>query len=379
VGIRADRSARRPALAAAALALLVVPAVATAAAPGVQDGLLTSDRADVDQRLAMIEASGARVARVEVLWSEVAPRAPLSPGSPADPAYRFERLDAVVAGLAEREITPIITVYSAPAWAVRGRRASPGRVNAFAPAPSRFGVFMQAIAHRYSGSYADILRGTLPRVRHFELWNRPNDARFLRPQRSGGRATGLAAYVAMVRAATPRIRRMNASAVVIAGAAAGTASSSATGTAARTWLRGLARSRAAFDAYSQQLQPVAGPRQPTRAFPSWRSIGELEAELDAVPRRRGMALYITRAGYRTAPPSGRGALPEARQASYLRQIWELPAIRSPRVPAVIWHDLQDGPGTGFGLLRADGTPKPSHAAFARLGAPLRALPSELHR
>ncbi|HSJ73780.1 MAG TPA: hypothetical protein VK904_05635, partial [Miltoncostaeaceae bacterium] len=171
---------RVPRLLLAALgALAAVPAAAAAApAPfGVQDDRLTSGPVEsVPERVRLLAATGTRVTRVDVLWSLLAPRRPARPADPADPAYDWERLDAVVRGLRERRIAPILAVYSAPPWAAGGRRAPKGsEVNPNAPSPSQFGAVMRALAVRYSGRHrpAGAAR-PLPEVRRWELWTEPN-------------------------------------------------------------------------------------------------------------------------------------------------------------------------------------------------------------
>ena len=53
----------------------------------------------------------------------------------------------------------------------------------------------------------------------------------------------------------------------------------------------------------------------------------------------------------------------AQQALHLRQIVSLPAVRSGRVRALIWFNLQDNPNWPGGLRDARGRTKPAHAAF----------------
>ena len=52
-------------------------------------------------------------------------------------------------------ITPIVSVYNAPAWATGGRYEPPGyQINTAAPDPDDFADFMAALATRYSGGFA---------------------------------------------------------------------------------------------------------------------------------------------------------------------------------------------------------------------------------
>lgn len=391
-------------IALVALGAVSGPAESARAPLGVQDDRLNSPGEELGDRLDLLEASRAKVTRHDVLWSQVARTRPDRPTDPDDPAYDFERLDAVIRGLDERGIVPILVVYSTPTWAAQ-RGGPPPRIantQAHAPDPGQFAAFMKALATRYNGHYRTKGEPRLPEVRHWELWNEPNLGAFLSPQFNRGRAYGLRHYVRMVSRAYPAIRRSNRDAVIIAGAAGPRSSTSKTGTGSRDWARAMARSNARFDAYSQHVYPSSPPRAKTRsnllAFPTWHTLPQLFRELDEVPRRRGLPVYITEAGYTTAKTPFRAvSFTRRQQATYLRQIANMPVARSPRLKAIIWFNLQDNPtwpsgllqsteGVRIGLARstergvAAARHKPSWRAFRRIAAArplskdLRAVP-----
>jgi hypothetical protein len=94
-----------------------------------------------------------------------------------------------------------------------------------------------------------------------------------------------------------------------------------------------------------------------------------------------MSVYITEAGYTTAKTPFRSVqFTRAQQALYVRQIANLPFVRSGRIPAVIWFNLQDNPNWPSGLVYNEGgfrgVKKPSWPAFRRIAA-ARALHPEL--
>jgi len=100
---------------------LIGPAAGMGAVAGIQDDRLnTATLGQVEPRLDLIQQTGARVTRVDMFWSEIAPAKPADPDDPFDPAYQFAKFDAIFSGLAARRITPIVTVYSAPSWATAG-------------------------------------------------------------------------------------------------------------------------------------------------------------------------------------------------------------------------------------------------------------------
>lgn len=362
------------------------PALGAVAA--VQDDQLVSAPLEtLDARLDTVAATRARVARVDIFWSDVAPTKPANPTDPADPAYVWNRPDASIQGLLDRGIRPIVSIYSTPAWSSGGRVARDTQYNPHAPRSGDYGKFVRAVAKRYSGSYTAPLYGVrLPEVRHYEIWNEPNLRSFFRK----GASTSIPAYLRLLREAYPAIKKENPRAIVIAGVGGPRSTGGEGSIGARQWLRGIARSPLSvkFDAYSQHIYPAAGPISDTKAFPSWNSIPEILGTLDdrrareiaaargaakaALRRAPKMRLFITEAGYTTARTKFRTVrVSEAVQARYLRQIFNLPVVRSPRVPVIVWFNMQDNPFWPGGLIRANGTKKPSHAAFraiARRGA-----------
>ena len=169
-------------------------------------------------------------------------------------------------------------------------------------------------------------------------------------------------YAAMDKAAYPAIKKANAKAVVIAGVGGPRSSTSRSGIGAMEWLKGLRARDIPLDAYSQHIYPGAAPPTETTVVPSWATVGRLLDELDAW--KPGMPLYITEAGYTTAATPYRAEkVTEKQQAQYLSQIYSLPQLRSDRVKAVVWFNLQDNANWPAGLLRDDLSEKPSYKAF----------------
>lgn len=340
------------------------------AVAAVQDDHLPVDPIEtIPDRLEMVAATGATTTRVDLFWKDIAPSEPDDPMDPADPAYDFARADLIMLGLAKHGITPIVSVYNAPAWAT-GRAAPPGPINPDPPDPKAFADFMAALATRYSGSFTSPGGEKLPAVRHFEIWNEPNLPLFFAPQFENGRAVSLDNYAAMDRAAYPAIKKANADAIVIAGVGGPRSSTSATGSSpavgAMDWLAGLRERKIPLDAYSQHVYPAAAPLEDTTVVPSWATIGRVLDELDAW--KPGLPLYITEAGYTTSPTRYRpkAQVTEDEQAEYLSQIYSLPQLRSDQIKTVVWFNLQDNADWPAGLLRGDLSKKPSYSAFQRV-------------
>lgn len=377
--MKAARSGRRwagpCAVAATVGAVLAIPATGLAGVPAVQDDQMTI-AAPIDQvqkRVNMVKATKAKVARFDILWSYVAPTEPANPRNPNDPAYDWTRADIVLNGFAKAKITPIVSVYSTPDWAVRGKNLPvTTQYNPNAPVAKDYANFMQAVAKRYKG-----------KARHFEVWNEPNLKGFF----SVNGRSNLSQYKQLVRAAYPRIKKGNKRAIVIAGVAGPNNSGKNGNVGAKAWLNGLVKDKKVkFDAYSQHIYPSQGPRFRSRsyakAFPTWNSLDYIYKQLDR--KKKGMKLYVTEAGYTTAKTpfrsSATAVVSLSRQRTYLKQLYALPDVKSPRMAAVVWFNLQDNEMWPAGLIRENGKKKPSYAAFRTLAKkPVpRALRTELN-
>jgi hypothetical protein len=382
------------ALAATAAVALAVPAIGVAGVAAVQDDVLATAPLDaIPGRILQVQQTKAKVTRVDILWSLVAPKPPFAAADPNDPAYDWSRLDAIFTGLAAARITPIVSVYSTPDWAVAGRNVPhPTTVyNPNAPTTAAFGAFMRAVATRYSGTFVPapvvapapptttpappVFLGPLPRVRHFEIWNEPNLKSFFRFN-SG---SSLARYKGILKAGYTAIKAVNSRAIVIGGVGGPRSSTGSGNLGAKGWMTGLVNDRSVkFDAYSQHNYPSRAPLFFTpsyaKAFPTWASLPEIYTTLDK--KKKGMKLYVTEAGYTTGSTNFRTVrVSLAKQALYLRQLFSLPDVKSTQLAAVVWFNLQDNKDWPGGLLRASGVAKPSYAAFRSVAS--RPIPAKL--
>ena len=186
-------------------AVFAVPAVAAEPASG--RSLLTGfadpdfSSSDAAKRTLVfdraVEAS-AGIVRVAAPWRFIARTRPGAPRDPTDPAYNFASVDRAVKSAAEHGLKVLLQVRRAPDWAEGPNR--PDNFNRFPsgtwkPDAAAFGAFAEAIATRYSGSFPDPAGpGSLPRVRHFLVWNEANQDAFLSPQWEDGDPTGPAIY-----------------------------------------------------------------------------------------------------------------------------------------------------------------------------------------
>lgn len=340
----------------------VGPAVA------LQDDRIPEARDDeVEERVRMISETGVGVARVDLFWTDIAPERPADPTDPADPAYDWDKADYIFTNYAANGIDTIVSAYNTPEWAMRdGAEASGTRINNAFPDPDDYADFMSAVARRYSGDYQpEGAAEPLPEISHFEIWNEPNFRSFLGPQVEDGARVAADAYADMAEAAYPVIKGANPDATVIVGVGGPKGASSEGATGARDWLRALRERDIPLDAYSQHIYPAAAPDVETVAFPSWSSINGFLEELDEW--KPGLDLYITEAGYTTADTEYRNvSVTEEQQAQYLEQIFELPQVNQERVAAIVWFNMQDNEFWPAGLIREDGSRKPSYDVFTDL-------------
>jgi polysaccharide biosynthesis protein PslG len=369
------------AIAAAAGAALALPSTGMGGVAAIQDDILTTAPiTEIPKRLELVKGTQSKVARFDLLWSFVAPRPPARPTDPEDPAYDWTRVDQVLIGLDQANITPIVSVYSTPTWAVAGRNIRvKTQYNPNAPRAKAFAEFMRAFATRYSGTYIDPSPGigpvTLPRVRHFEIWNEPNLKAFFTLNGS----SKLATYKSLVKRAYPEIKAANRGNIVIAGVGGPRSSAGNGNVGAKTWMEGLVKDKSVkFDAYSQHIYPSRGPKfsSPSydKAFPTWSSLPLIFETLDK--KRRGMKLYITEAGYTTGSTEFRTVkVSAATQNTFLKQLFNLKDVKSPRVAAVVWFNLQDNKNWPGGLLRSNQGRKPSYNSFVKFAR--RPIPGNL--
>jgi hypothetical protein len=216
---------RRLWIAAAAAALLAaVPAQASTTQESIFEDdyqLLQLGSAEQQAGLNDMDRLGADTVRSLVLWNQIAP----DPGNvrrpkgfdarnpAAYPAGLWDRYDDLVRGVQARGMQLLFSPTAPmPVWASECK-GNANRRRVCRPKAKEFGNFVQALATRYSGTYADENQGggALPRVDRWSIWNEPNQPGWLEPQyvSSKGRRTAFAAhrYRALARSAIAGLRR----------------------------------------------------------------------------------------------------------------------------------------------------------------------------
>jgi hypothetical protein len=239
----------------------------------------------------------------------------------------------------------VVTIWGTPRWANGGRAPNYAPRNKFSLA-----AFARAAAVRYRGQ-----------VKHWQIWNEPNQRRWLRPTTPG-------AYVNLLNPSYTAIKRANPRAKVAGGVTA--PRGNVGGMNPVDWIRGMRANRAKLDAYAHHPYPTR-PRSETPwsgGCPWCKTI--TMADLDRLirevrrnfPRKR---IWLTEYGYQTNPPERWLGVPLARQALY-HSAASLRAYQAPLVDMLIHFMVQDdGRSAGWqsGLRRLNGSAKPAYNAF----------------
>ena len=302
------------------------------------------DGADARAELRRAGAAGARLVRVDVGWATLQPQA-----RGRWSAWALRRLDRVVRLAERRRLRPLLTVFGTPCWAAAaparlrdGCRGRWWRRGVTAYPPRRAGDYARAVAF--------LVRRYGSRVEAWEIWNEPNQRAFFATDRPA------TAYAGLLGAAYARVKRADPRAVVLGGAIA---------EADERFAAALYAAGARFDALS--VHPYVGDR-------GGDAVTDLLGAVRAVMRRHGdhRPMWLTELGWSTSTrrdgPGWARGVDEATQARRLTDVFARLRARSD-VRAAVWYSLTDAgddpaePADNYGLLRADGSPKPSLTAF----------------
>ncbi len=325
------------------------PAPATASPSiryGIQDDAwLAYGPGTVDERVATLDGMGVKLVRFTLNWRDIATTRPDHARHDGDPAYRWGVADSVLPALASHGIVPIVTLLGTPAWANQGRSAN------WAPSSKwSLAAFAYAAQTRY------------PFVRHWLIWNEPNQRRWLRP-------TSPKTYVqTLLNPAYAALKAANPRALVGGGVTAPRGGSG--GVSPVQWIRGMRGARAHLDAYAHHPYPLRRNETPwsggcdhcetiTMATLD-RLIRHVKANFSSTTR-----IWLTEYGYQTNPPDQILGVSPAVQASYVGDAARR-AFNAERVDILIHYLYADEPDVGrwqSGFITAGGRAKPALSAY----------------
>lgn len=363
---------RRPVRSAVALALGLCASLLPAALPvqagasqeiGVQQHLLWPgvDATDVNRQLDTAVNLGASHVRVDVSWAILE-----QDGKRRYSSWLLSRLDHVVSAANSRGLRLVLMLLWSPCWAssapdsvkqgCSGLWWERGEVHSYPPAEaSHYADAIGYLASRYRG-----------RVAAWEVWNEPNFSQFFTTPAKASE------YAKIVKAAYPAVKASDPSSKVLAGSLSG---------ADVEFTRALyaAGIKGSFDGFS--IHPYSGDRSPLSAIDAGYSFvaGVPGVRKVMLANNDPKPLWITEIGWNTSDVRNqerwRNGVSELIQATYLELAFA--QMRQWRyVPVGIWYAHKDmssdrlDPVANYGLLRLDGSKKPSYFAFQRSAAAL---------
>jgi hypothetical protein len=341
-----------------ALVALALGASATAEArPAVPPGFFGMvPSSPLSSDMAQMKVNGVESVRVLVSWSLVEPQ----PG-----VRNWQYYDAYIGDLSSAGLQTAPLLLGVPGWI----SSRPARPPIFSAGQRQAWMnFLADFAGRYGRGGAFWRENPalqyLPLV-DWEVWNEPNLSGYW-----GGRPSPRR-YVRLLRITRAGLNRSDPLARISIGGIF-PPPRARYGVSATSFMRRLYRvpgARSAFDALA--LHPYA--RRPEGVIQACREVRRLMVR----HRDRRTPIWITELGWSTGGVRWRKSpfrATEAAQAKYLRRSFRMliSARRSLHLERLVWHAWQDSslprtPWTlNMGLIRADGSAKPSLSAYARI-------------
>jgi hypothetical protein len=303
------------------------------------------DGAQVASQLRALRASGATVARTDVLWERAEPTGPAAGVHHYD--WSFD--DAIAGSLARAGLRWLaILDYTAP-WA----RLVPSALHSPPRSADEFAAFAAAFASRYGrdgtfwGAHPELQQ--LP-VTDYEVWNEPDNGQFWQP------LPDPASYAQLYLSTTSAVARVDPAANVIVGGLVNASSFLPQMVAARPELRGRLQG-VAIHPYGANPDVVLAKVRRARSALS-------ELGFSHVP------LYVTEFGWTVHPSSALNWAPASLRPSYVSRSLEALAHTNCGIAAVVlytWTTPQRAIGDKedwYGLSPPQGGSSADTEAFA---------------
>ncbi len=304
------------------------------------------DAIDLDREVEGAQALGSRWLRLDIDWSTV------QAGGPG--RYDWSLTDPAIEVAVRLGINVDGVIAYTPSWALPAGADS----DKYPPTdPADYARFAAAAAGRYAAMG----------VHTFEIWNEPNNPDFWKPKPS------VAEYKSLLTGAYAAIKSVDRGATVLSG---GLAPSQPGGVSPIDFLSGLYDNGGgrSFDAVSDH--PYSFPRLPTDTTPrsAWTQIAGTDPSLRSVMVAHGdggKRIWATEFG----APTYSGGVSDEQQAVEIRQAFETFRSASWAGPLFVYSYQDLGTSSNdaedhFGLLRHDGSHKPSWEVFRQAAASL---------
>jgi polysaccharide biosynthesis protein PslG len=319
----------RLAVAVAAACLCTLGAVDSAHAAPVFG--FTEDWGRGPSLLGLSRSVGASTARIYAAWDGVeAVR-----GRPY-----WGGVDATYNAMLANGQRPLLVAVGAPPWARGGAR---GTGPPLRPYDRAWRGYVSTLTRRY------------PQALAIEVWNEPNSGSFW-----DGRADPVR-YTDLLKQTYRAVKRVNRRMPVISGGLAGTRYVDRGGIPDDNFLRAMYKrgAKRAMDAIGDHFYPAGRPL-----------VAGMVADLNRLRRVRNRAgdrrrqIWVTEFGLSTIKWAGHDLVSEPEQGSELRGMY-CAFARSRDVPVALVFRLEDAGGSGIGIYRADGSPKPAVDSLRR--------------
>ncbi len=299
---------------------------------------------------------GVNVFQFQIHWNEVAPTRPSHPRDPNDPAYHWGAIDDVVYAAANSRVGLAALLQLSPGWANGGRNAT------WAPDPKAFADFAYAASKRY------------PTIRRWMIWGEPSRAENFQPMRPES-PRGPRAYAELLDRAYGALKAARRGNIVIGGMTLNGGTVKAPDFLQEMTLKNGRPPR--MDLWGHNPFDARFPHlydEPLGRFRGFNDIDTLHEEIAATYRaghRKVPRLWLSEWTIVSDRPltlfSG-FFVSRQEQAARITTAYKI-ADRTPYVSGLGWFTLMDQtPADGdarWGLLQADGQPKPSFTAFKR--------------
>jgi len=317
-------------------------------------------KAALEAELDDLVSVGVGWVRVDIDWSEI---------QPIDGEhFNWSNIDRIVAATTARDMKVVATLGYTPRWArlegCYSSKCAPGDFTDFAR-------FVEAAVKRYSE------KG----IGYWEIWNEPNIVKFWQPR------PDIADYVHLLEVSYEVIKRIDPDAVVISGGLAPSATSNGNIAPLEFIAAVYAKGGGAyFDALGFHPYTFPAPPSYTRVWNAWSQMSSTNPSLRSIMVKYGDAdkkIWLTEFGAPTGGPGNRATtenyssvqhpsyVSEQFQASQLKEAFTLAEEYTWAGP-LFWYSYKDL-GTSeetienfFGLLRFDGSKKPSYIALQEL-------------
>ena len=373
-------------------AAVALPAPASAMLMGVEANgeLLNPDRTPAQQAesLDRIASQGARLARVNVSWKQIASycngQTLSALRNDKNACYDWSSLDSLVSLAQARDIQLLFSVSRVPFWLQHS--SNPMYIGTSSAAWTRtvqfYPAFITAIATRYNSS------STIGTVKLWTIWNEPNSKTFWWPLATRAqRAMAPTRYAILYGASAKALKAANPTATVAPGPTGPNSTIkpvpyiTAFQKVVARYLPGrtIYQKRRYLGAWAHNPYPViyaptGNPRYGYNSYKDRNALGfsdtrELARLLDSAPITRGLKIWATEFGWETNPPERTAfGIPTYLQARYIAEGYDL-LDATGRVSIGVSYVLTDPTQPAdfqSGTFFSNGKPKPSYYAYQRM-------------